>query len=56
MPLVIPSVDLKSGKEIIFTNNIPENKAIEKAMKDNKPYIAFTNRVSAEIYKWTGLL
>lgn len=30
--------------------------ATEKAMKDNKPYIAFTNRVSAEIYKWTGLL
>ena len=33
MPLVIPSVDIKSSKEYIFTNNIPKN------YKDENKYI-----------------
>lgn len=30
MPIVMPSVDLKSGKEVVFTNNIPNNKSDKK--------------------------
>ena len=30
MPIVIPSVDLKSGKEIVFTNRIPQIKNSQK--------------------------
>lgn len=35
MPIVIPTVDMVSGKEYIFTNNIPKEKNSEKEYIDN---------------------
>lgn len=35
-------------KEMILDN--------EEKIKNNQPYIAFTNRVSAEIYKWANII
>jgi len=35
MPIVIPSVDLKSGKEIVFTNKIPQIENSQKEYLDN---------------------
>lgn len=35
MPIVIPSVDLKTGKEIIFTNKIPKIKNLQKDYLNN---------------------
>ena len=35
IPIVIPSVDIKSGKEIVFTNKIPNNKNSNKEYIDN---------------------